>query len=194
MLVPRLLLFSGITIIVILVFTIKYGVKKQWVKNSIITIISIAVIAMAFGEFMSVKFHNRNKEVVYNDLMILKEQQSFTSRDLIITKNGAEHISNWFLNVKAAMITSLNTGDFKKYDNIYVLNPIEGELNFQGIRRKKAHNEADKYHFMLRNIPRPEGVEPIYKSEYIEFFRLESAPEEWEFNAEGRWSSYSAYN
>ncbi len=83
------------------------------------------------------------------------------------TKTGAEHICKKFLEVKSGVITFVNLRDFKKYDNIYILNPIEGELNYEGIENRSLKKESDEYLFMLGNIPRPQNIAVLFKTENI---------------------------
>ena len=191
LLMARFVLFLSIPLLIIFAFQNEYVIKRVWIKYSVLSIIFSGILLMAFGEILSTKFHGRDNDEIYADLMALKRDQIFQKNDLVITKNGAEHICIWFLNVKSGVITSLNRSDFDKYDNIYVLNPIEGELNFQGIENKKATNETDKYIFMLRNIPKPENAVTIYESEYIEFFRLDASPLKWSYDSAGNWIGYT---
>jgi hypothetical protein len=44
---------------------------------------------------------------------------------------------------------------------------------------------------MRRNIPRAMGIDPLYSTENVEFFRLEQPPAEWTFSEDGRWNGYS---
>ncbi len=192
-LAARLSLFIGIPLLVIFAFNDKIGFRKRHTRIVVIAAAAVGILAVGFGEFMSLKFHNRDKDEAFADLMRMQDQVNLGANDLVITKNGAEHICNWFLGVKAGVITSLQRSDFKKYDNIFVLNPIEGSLNFQGIANKNADAEADRYLFMLRNIPKPDGVAKLFESRHIELFRLEAAPDDWRFDDEGYWVSYGEW-
>ena len=140
---------------------------------------------------MDSRLRNTNHEAILGDIKELQTRQPLHADDFIITKTGAEHICNWFYGVKAGVITSLALEDFADYDNIYVLNPIEGSLNFQGIENRTINSESDKYLFMLRNIPRPDGIEPLFLTENIEFFKLEAPPENWSFSDDGSWNGYA---
>ncbi len=186
----RFALYLSIPVLFLLFFHINYVFKKTWLKNSLLILASTGTIAVGLGEVMSLKFHNRNKDQIFADLMQLKERHVITRDDLVLTKNGAEHICNWFLDVKAGLITSLNKVDFNNYNNIYVLNPIQGSLNFEGIENTTAENETDRYRFMMRNIPKPDGVESLYESKYIQFYKLERPPTEWLYDEQGNWISY----
>ena len=88
------------------------------------------------------------------------------------------------------MITSLFREDFLRYDDIYVLNPIAGELNFNDIYNKSIRDDSDRYLFMRRNIPRPEGIEPLFLSDNLELFLLHQPPEDWQWANDGRWRGY----
>ncbi len=189
-LMGRLALFLPLPFLIIFLFLEKYTFRKVWLKRAVPALIVVGVLMMTFGEIMSSKFHNRNGAEIFADIQALGKQQNFQDNDLIITLNGAEHISNWFLNVKAGVIPSLTLVDFQRYENIYVLNPIQGSLNFNDIQGKEIQRASDKYIFMLRNIPRPANIEPLYQSEHIEFFRLPAPPKEWLFDNAGRWIGY----
>lgn len=190
LLIGRFVLYLSLPILIILKFVLSYSVKNIRIKRVVLVLIILGTAFMTFGEFMSLKLHNKDKDEIFADLMLLKNQQNFQKNDLIITKNGAEHICNWFLGTKSGMITSLNQNDFNKYENIYILNPIEGELNFEGIENKSADNETDRYLFMMRNIPGPENSKTVYKSEYIELLKIDEVPSNWEFDKKGNWKSY----
>jgi hypothetical protein len=190
LLFARFFLFASLPVGFILVYMLTYCNWRKWVKNAVVLMVLFGTVVMMFGEIMSLKMHNRDKEDVYESITMMKNSISLTPNDLIITKNGAEHICNWFLNTKSGMITSLNKADFTTYRTVYILNPIEGELDFKDIEGKKATNETDRYLFMMRNIPAPKNAVLIYESEYLELFELSSAPLEWEYSADGYWISY----
>jgi hypothetical protein len=43
---------------------------------------------------------------------------------------------------------------------------------------------------MMRNIPKPHNATTIYKSDYIELLKINTAPEEWGYNTDGYWIHY----
>ena len=188
--VARFTLFLSLPLIPILAFHDAYRLRKRWLKITCVAAAGLGVAVLAFGEYMSLQFHSRYKDDAYEELMTLDEQIDFQRNDLILTKNGAEHICNWFLRTKAGVITALNKTDFDQYDNIYVLNPIEGALNFEDIQNRTADNEEDRYLFMLRNIPRPGNAAELIEMEHLQFFRLPEPPPEWDFDKRGNWVSY----
>lgn len=192
-LMGRLALFLPLPLLLIFIFLEKYSLKKVWLRRGVPGLIVAGVLLMTFGELMSAKFHNRNGAEIFADIQTLQAQQNFQDDDLIITLNGAEHISNWFLNVKAGVIPTLTLQDFQRYKNIYVLNPIQGELNFNDIKNKTIQRQSDKYIFMRRNIPRPADIQPLYHSDHIEFFRLGKPPAEWRFDVVGNWIGYGEF-
>ncbi len=193
-LMGRLALFLSIPLLIILIYNEKYGFKRPWLKTWIHILLAVAAIVLAFGELMSSRIHNRNHEQIVADIKDLQSQHPLDGNDLILTPTGADHVCNWFLGVKAGVITSLNLRDFETYHNVYVLNPIEGNLNFQGIENRTIKSEADKYLVMRRNIPKPKGIEPLFQTENIEFFKLEEPPMEWTFTDDGSWSGYTKGN
>jgi hypothetical protein len=186
----RFSLFLSLPFLVILFYLLDYSGWKNWLKNGVVILAGLGALMLLFGEWMSLQMQDRNKEAVYEDLMEMDQQISFSSNDLVLTKNGAEHICNWFLETKAGMITSMNKKDFNTYDNIYILNPIQGQLNFTDIQGKTATNEADRYLFMMRNIPQPENAVKLYETQYMELLKIDSPPEEWIYDSEGYWISY----
>jgi hypothetical protein len=187
----RLTLFTSFPILFISMFILTHSINKNWLKKGILIFIILGTVTMAFGEFFGLKFHNRNKNEIYNDLMTITENQKFHHNDLIITKYGAEHICIWFLKTKSGVITSLNLKDFNNYENIYILNPIEGTLNYEGIKDIEAINDANKYTILLKNIPKPKGAKTIYESEHIQLLLLKNAPEEWKYDDNGNWIGYN---
>ncbi len=190
LLLGRFANFLSIPSLIIIVYLLKFSSWQSITKRVVTHTLVMAFSIMAFGEYMSLTIHSRNNREVFADLMTVKQQVIFDQNDLIITKNGAEHICNWFLGTKSGVITALNQSDFEQYRNIYLLNPIEGELNFDGIQGKRADNEKDRYFFMLRNIPEPKNAVPVYHSKYIQLLKLESAPGEWTYDEDGSWISY----
>lgn len=190
LLLARFSLFSYLSLIIILGYIFHYTVINRWLKLGLQGFIITSVLMMMLGEWMSLKMHNPDKELIFTDLMKVKKQANFNAKDLIITKNGAEHIANWFWETKSGVITSLNTQAFAKYKRVYILNPIEGELNFEGIWGKSATNEKDRYHFMLSNIPAPQNAQILYQSKYLQLLRLKVIPKEWVFDKNGNWKSY----
>ena len=191
-LMARLASFMSIPLLIILIFNEKYGFKRVWLKRWLYVLMVVGVMFLAIGELMSSKIHNKNNQQIFVDINRLKSQYYFDENDLIITKTGAEHICNWFLGVKSGVITTLNLRDFEKYDDIYILNPIQGELNFGGLENRNVITESDKYFFMQRNIPKPESAEILFKSDNIELYRLKLLPTEWDFNNKGDWNGYIA--
>jgi len=191
LLLGRFALFMSIPMLIILMFTLTHSINQNWIKKGVFLLVLLGTVTMAFGEFMSLKFHNRNKTEIYTDLMIIKEKQHFHPNDLIITKYGAEHICNWFLNTKSSLITSLNLSDFDKYKNVYILNPIEGALNYTGIENIEAISEVNKFIFMRTNIPKSIDAKMIYESDYTQLLLLKTAPKEWKWDKNGHWINYT---
>jgi hypothetical protein len=134
--------------------------------------------------------HARGSAAVHADLMQLKHTERLGSADLVIAPTGAEHASNWFLGTKAGVITSLSRSDFVNYRRVYVLNPIQGELNFRDLAGVRADTPEKAYLVMRRNIPRPDVAETVMTTERMECFILAAVPSSWEFNAQGKWTSY----
>ena len=190
LLLARFFIFLSLPLLVVIVYTLRYSAWSAWIKQCTVAAVSLGILILAFGEIMSVQMHEKNKDEVLKEMVEMKEQIRFDSNDLIITKNGAEHICNWFLGTKAGLIPTLNRKDFGRYNTVYILNPIQGQLNFENIENKRADNETDRYIFMMRNIPKPKNAITVFKTENIELLRIDSAPSEWEYNSSGYWMSY----
>ncbi len=190
LLMARFVLFLSLPMLIVISYIFEYGSWRNRIKNGLTLVLVLGTLLMGFGEYMSRQMHNQNKEQVFEQFTTMKNSTAFTENDLILTVNGAEHLSNWFLGTKSGVITAFNRNDFKKYDNIYLCNPIEGQLNFTNIEGKRADNERDRYLFMMRNIPRPENAVTIFESEFIQLLKIEEAPKEWEYDAEGNWVGY----
>ena len=194
LLLARFSVFASLPFLVIMIYILSHSNWKRWRKGLAVLLISFGTLIMIFGEFMSLKMHNRDKEEIFESLMEMKNHILFCPDDLILTKNGAEHICNWFLGTKAGVIPAFNKEDFETYRNIYILNPIEGRLNFQDIENKTTDNEVDRYLFMMRNIPKPENGITLFKSEYMELHKIESPPNDWLYDSNGNWIGYKNFS
>ena len=175
-LMSRMVLFLSLPLLVIVAHLERHSLAGPWRRKAGLTLIAVAVVALACGEIVSSRVSNANHAAVLADLEALRARQFFHAGDLILAKTGAEHIANWFFEVEAGVITSLSLADFEKYSEIYVLNPIEGELDFTGLEGITATRETDRYLFMRRSIPRPPEIEPLFESENLELFRLDEPP------------------
>lgn len=189
-LMSRLSSFVTIPLIIIFAYSEKYSFKKPWLKTGSVAIVALMVVFLAFGELVSSRIHARNNEAILADIEMMQATHEFGSNDLIITRTGADHVCNWFLGVKAGVITSVNLEDFERYDKIYVLNPLDGRGDYASVETGKVESEADKYRYMFRTIPKPDDVEFIFETEHLELFELELPPSEWSFNADGDWNGY----
>ena len=141
---------------------------------------------MSFGEFMSLKFHNRSAGEAFTDITKLKEEVKLTDEDLIIGRNGVEHISNWFLGTKSCIITSFNRNDFNKYSRVFILNPTESGM----IAKGKIDNELDRYNLMLSNVPKPENGKEVFSTPQLKLIQIAEPPVEWIFDNVGKWRGY----
>ena len=191
-LMGRLALFTSLPLLVLLAHLEAHTVWRPWLTRAAVIAATAMALVLALGETISARVHNANHAGVLADLEELQVRQSLGRRDLVITMTGAEHVSNWFLRVKAGVVPSLSLADFEAYDHVYVLNPVQGRLYFDGLEGLTADSEADRYLFMRRNIPRPVGAEPILRTDNIEFFALASPPEDWRFGERGEFRSYGS--
>lgn len=186
LLMARFANFLGLPVVFILIFMISYYMNRTWVKRMILGLVVAGTITIGFGDIVSAFWHNRNKEIIYRDLMQMNDSINFTENDLIITRNGVEHISNWFLNTKSSLITSFNVKDLSRYNRVFILNPTEGSM-----RLRMSSNEAvQRYNYMLSNIQVPSNADSIYISGHIELYKIKSQPEEWIFDDTGKWKNY----
>ena len=186
LLVGRFANFLILPFIYVLTYTIQYALKKSWVKKMILGLALLVTLVIAFGDITSRFLHNKNKEQIYQGLMKMKEEIRFSSNDLVITRNGAEHICNWFLNTKSCLITSFNLNDFKKYDRIFILNPTERSMTIRGDSNKAIM----KYNYMLSNIPEPTEAEVIYELPSLRLLQIKESPNDWFFDEKGNWMGY----
>lgn len=190
-LMGRLVIFTSLPLLVLLVHLEEYGLKRLRWRAALAGLAAGATALMAIGELISARVHDEGNAAVLSDLEELRARHPFRAGDLVITRTGAEHLCNWFYDVEAGVITSLRLDDFERHDRIYVLNPIQGTLDFEGLQDRTASSEADRYFFMLKDVPRPANVEPLFVTENIELFRLEAPPAEWAFDEDGRFHAYS---
>ncbi len=186
LLLARFVNFLSLPMIFIVAYTLQHTIRSVLWKRVLVAFAILGPITMVTGEITSLKLHNRNKEGSYADLLIMKDKMGFGEEDLIITRNGAEHVANWFLNTKSTLITSFNTNDLKKYERVFIMNPVEGSMRLQS----SSNQDVQKYNYMLSNITVPEEAKPVYESAYIHLFLLESVPKAWTYNEEGNWKGY----
>ncbi len=187
LLMARFVNYLTLPLIFILAFTLQNTVQRVIWKRVLIGLALFGTVLIAVGDITSLFFHNRNKELIYRDLMDMKQKNDFNEKDLIITRNGAEHVSNWFLNTKSCLITSFNIKDFDKYDRILIMNPTEGAMSLQS----NTNEDAQKYNYMLSNIQEPAEAKVIHSSMHIILLQLDAPPEEWKFDNEGNWIGYN---
>jgi hypothetical protein len=186
MLMARFVNYVGLPIIFILAFMVSHYIKKTWLKRLALSFVIAGISIVGFGDIISSFWHNRNKERIYEDIMKMDNTINFTTNDLIITRNGVEHISNWFLNTKSSLITSFNVADLNKYDRVFLLNPTEGAMRLPS----NTNKSTQWYNYMLSNIQVPSNAKKMYISEHIELYIIESRPEEWSFDEQGNWINY----
>lgn len=185
-LMHRFVLFITLPLLIVIAFTIQYTLKRVLWKRVLIGFVLLGTILLSIGEITGLVLLNKNKEPIYNDLLVMKETVGFSNNDLILTRNGAEHISNWFLMTKSSLITSFNLEDFEKYNRIFILNPTERAMSAPS----GANKEIQKYHYMVSNIEEPKDSEVIFESSHIKLSELTFPPKEWKFDDDGYWISY----
>lgn len=186
LLLARFVNFLVLPLIFIVAYTLQHTIRSVLWKRVLVAFAILGPITMATGEITSLMLHNRNKEGSHADLLMMKEKVGFGEKDLIITRNGAEHVANWFLNTKSTLITSFNTNDLEKYERVFIMNPVEGSMRLQS----SSNQDVQKYNYMLSNIAVPEEAKPVYESAYIHLFLLESVPESWSYDDRGNWTGY----
>jgi hypothetical protein len=144
------------------------------------------VTVLAAGELVSARIHNRNHEAVMADLQAIRAAQLLGRGDLVLTRTGADHVCNWLFRVRAGTVTSLEVGDFERYDRVLVLNPRDGQESWEALDGT-VEDGGERYEVMRRNIPRPSTIEPLFATENLELFELREPPAQWLFGADGRW-------
>lgn len=186
-LIQRFVLFLTLPLLIVIAFTIHYTLKRILWKRVLLGFVILGTILLSIGEITGLVLLNKNKEPIHNDLLVMKETVGFSNNDLILTRNGAEHISNWFLMTKSSLITSFNLEDFEKYNRIFIMNPIEGAMTAPS----GANKEIQKYQYMVSNIDEPTEAQVIYQSSHIKLLQLTFPPNEWKFDDDGYWISYN---
>jgi hypothetical protein len=152
--------------------------------------VAAGVGVLTLGEGFSAMVRGRAASAAHADLISLKQSQGLGPEDLVVAPTGAEHAANWFLGTKAGVVTTLRQHDFSNYRRVYVLNPIQGELNFRDLAGMVPDTPEKAYLIMRRNIPAPANAKNILISEELEFWLLPESPKEWRFDAAGRWDGY----
>ena len=186
LLLGRFSLYLALPLIYVLFLTLHYSSPGILMRRIVLVLSITFIILMSFGEFMSLKFHNRNAGEAFTDITRLKEEVKLTDEDLIIGRNGVEHISNWFLGTKSCIITSFNRNDFNKYSRVFILNPTESGM----IAKGKIDNELDRYNLMLSNVPKPENGKEVFSTPQLKLIQIAEPPVEWIFDNVGKWRGY----
>ena len=186
LLMARFVNYLGLPIIFILAFLVAHYIKKTWQKRLVLGVVITGILTVGFGDIISSFWHNKNKDLIYEDIVKMDNTINFTTNDLIITRNGVEHISNWFLNTKSSLITSFNVEDLNKYDRVFLLNPTKGAMRLPS----NTNKSIQWYNYMLSNIQIPSNAKEMYISEHIELYVIESRPKEWSFDEQGNWINY----
>jgi hypothetical protein len=157
----------------------------------LLTLASVGVAAMVLGDVMTLVFARTDNEAVHSELIALKRDHQLTDRDFVLTRYGVNPICNWFLGTPSGLITAFNSDDFGKFDRMFVLNPAEGSMldPRADLTGSGASDEKRAYWMMRRNITLPDDLDPIFESEQMSVYRLETIPAEWEFDERGRWQA-----
>ena len=188
-LMGRLSTFALVPAVVLLLHVERFVLAKPWQKIAVVTLAATAVAALAAGELVSARVHNRDHAAVARDLRELRRRGSFGTGDLVLTRTGADHICNWFFRVRAGVVPSLSIADFERYDRIFILNPRDG-LGLPRMEAKPGLSERDRYYFMRHNLPIPPEAELRYRSEALELYELPAPPAGWVFANDGSWMGY----
>ena len=186
LLLGRFSLYLPLPLFFILFLILQYSSPGVLARRIVLVLSVIFVTLMSLGEFMSLKFHNRNAEEAFADLTRLRAEIKLTDADLIIGRNGVEHISNWFLGTKSCVITAFNRNDFNKYSRVFILNPTESGM----IIREKIDKELDRYNLMLSNVPIPKTGKEVFSTPQLKLIQIAEPPAEWIFDNVGTWKRY----
>jgi hypothetical protein len=92
LLMARFVSYLTLPLIFIVAFTLQNSIQRALWKRVLVGLAIFGTVFIAIGDITSLIMHNRNKEEAYNDLLIMKEKIGFTDQDLILTRNGVEHI------------------------------------------------------------------------------------------------------
>ncbi|MFZ1699257.1 MAG: hypothetical protein WBO10_00350 [Pyrinomonadaceae bacterium] len=190
--VVRFLVFALIPLLVVQMYLLAH-LTNLWIKRAFVIVFAVICVVTSFGEIMGVVIRNGQNRVVQAELFSIRDRRLFGPYDLIITKYGVNPLCNWFFDTRAGLITSLNISDFAKYENVYVLNPNEGEITPEAadsLRNREIVSEADRYEIMRNNVMVPAAGTLILKTDNLEIYRIDSPPNEWEFDRSGRWIGY----
>lgn len=186
LLMARFVSYLTLPLIFIVVYTILNVIELKIWKRALVSLAVFGTLFIAAGDITSLFMHNKNKEAAYLDLLNMKENIDFSDKDLILTRNGAEHIANWFLKSKSSLITSFNSSDLYKYERIFIMNPTEGAMKIQSI----TNVDNQKYNYMLSNIEEPADAEVVYNSDHIKLIQIKHLPTEWKLDNKGNWIGY----
>ncbi|MGD9589511.1 MAG: hypothetical protein AB7Q37_13955 [Pyrinomonadaceae bacterium] len=193
-LLVRFLVFASIPLLVIQMYLLAH-ITNRWIKRTFVIVFAVVCLVTGFGEVMGVLVRNGQNRIVQAELFSIQDRRLFGPNDLIITKYSVNPLCNWFFSTRSGLITSLNLSDFAKYENVFILNPNEGEMTpevAERLRNREIISEVDRYEVTRNNIIVPAAGALILKTDNLEIYRIEGPPNEWTFDRSGRWTGYLA--
>lgn len=187
----RFVLYLPLPVLIILICYFDRSAIKMWQRKLVALVVCLGAGLMVIGEGVSSFLHSPDKDLVYLDLVDAYRIMEFRSSDLILTRNGVEHVCNWFLGAKAGVITSFNKNDFRKYERIFILNPLNEPRPCADPGSPEMQGRKGRYQYMLCDIRIPEEAAEAYRSDFMEIYQINGAPDFWEYDEEGVWRSYN---
>ncbi len=191
---PRFLLFLPLPALVVLGYELRYR-KPARFPRLVLGLASAGVLLLVFGEAMDLARRAPNKEEIHRELMDLRSRFKLSTDDLVLTTYGVNPICNWFLGTSSGLVTAFDKGDLETYDRVYVLNPSEERPaatpdNARDGDRLTFLTPQDRALAMRQRIPLPIASKPVFASDHLELYELQTVPEIWLFDAEGKWIGY----
>ena len=185
----RLALFLIVPVTALLVFS-EASIGRSRLRTLLVASAVGGTLLLGVGELVSSRIHASRHRGVLADVLQARQQVPFTPQDLVVAPTGVEHASAWFFGTKASVLTSVTRTDFSGPGNVYLVNPGD---DLPGARpRGEVATDRDRYAVMRSTIPRPGGARVLFRSEHLEVLQLVSVPEEWVFDADGRWTGFAA--
>ena len=186
----RLLLFLPLAVLIIL-YAMSFIPQRFNVSRLLIGLWTTACTAMMIGEIVSLNLTERNKELVYRELLQMNNQYQLTDRDLIISPYATHTLTSWLFRTKGSMITAVEEDTFRQYERVFVLNTLQRPApRLAHGEERLLTTEYQAYQASRHDIPLPYGLgaEPNYT--HFSLFQLDTVPENWIFNDQRKWSGW----
>lgn len=192
---PRFVLFLPLPLLFVLGFHIAPGRRPRLARLAVAAALA-ACVALVAGETANLLRPVPDKAAVRAELAALDEALDLGPNDLVIAPYAVAPVANWFLGARSSLVTAVNREDFERYERVFVLNTGWEQATAPG-ELEHIVSEADRYRATRRAVPLPSAAEQGTPAETLRsfdayrqfaFHQLLEVPDNWRFDAGGRWS------